>query len=100
MKHHFSKKFFFRRLLFILAGIAVISLVVMFLWNWLMPVIFHVPAVNYLQALGLLVLSKILLFGPGRYGHRPNFKDREFWKKKFEEMHNTKGMAHGEGNAE
>ena len=33
------------------------------LWNWLMPAIFGLKAITFLQALGLVVLSKILLGG-------------------------------------
>lgn len=51
--------------------LAAISLVVMLLWNWLIPTIFGLTAINYGQALGLFVLSRILLggFGRGRGNH-------------------------------
>ncbi len=44
---------------------------VMLLWNWLMPCIFGLPELTFCQAVGLLVLCKILfggLFG-GHHGH-------------------------------
>ena len=45
------------------------------LWNWLMPDIFGLKELTYWQALGLLVLSKLLLGGFGgfrkRGGHHP-----------------------------
>jgi hypothetical protein len=48
----------------VLAGIAALSGVVMLLWNWLMPVLFTgAREIDYLHALGLLVLSKILFGG-------------------------------------
>jgi hypothetical protein len=51
-----------------LVAIAAMSGVVMLLWNALVPALFiSVPAINYLQALGLLVLCRIL-FG-GLRGH-------------------------------
>ncbi|MGO9318913.1 MAG: hypothetical protein ACLPXT_15275 [Terracidiphilus sp.] len=34
--------------------------VVMYLWNWLLPALFGVRAISFWQALGLLVLSRIL----------------------------------------
>ena len=44
----------------------------MYLWNWLMPLLFKLPAITFLQAIGLLVLSKILFGGfrgrGGRFG--------------------------------
>ena len=44
--------------------VAAASAVVMLLWNWLMPALFvGVKTVDFWQALGLLLLSKILLGG-------------------------------------
>jgi hypothetical protein len=55
--------------LIIIAIIAIVSLIVMLLWNTLVPAIFSGPALSYLQAVGLLILAKILLFGgPGFRG--------------------------------
>jgi hypothetical protein len=34
---------------------------VMWLWNWLMPAIFGLPVISFWQAVGLLVLSHLLL---------------------------------------
>ena len=40
------------------------------LWNWLMPLLFHLPAITFWQAWGLLLLSWILLGGfRGLGGH-------------------------------
>ncbi|MBS1186555.1 MAG: hypothetical protein H6R04_573 [Burkholderiaceae bacterium] len=45
----------------IVVGVAALGGVVMLLWNWLMPSLFAgVQQVNYCQALGLLLLCKIL----------------------------------------
>ena len=50
--------------LLVIVGIAALGWVVMALWNWLMPTIFvGAHEINYLQAMGLLVLSKILFGG-------------------------------------
>ena len=43
--------------------IVVNSVAVWILWNWLMPTLFGLPAVSLWQALGLLVLSRILFGG-------------------------------------
>ncbi|MGA9883396.1 MAG: hypothetical protein WBQ34_06740 [Candidatus Acidiferrales bacterium] len=43
--------------------IAVFGLAVMGLWNWLFPVLFGWHRIDYLQALGILVLGKILFSG-------------------------------------
>ncbi len=65
MRH--KAKFILWPILF-LAAIAAMSAIVMLLWNAIVPALFTtVPAINYLQALGLLVLCRIL-FG-GLRGH-------------------------------
>ena len=53
---------------FIAAGIlALVSFVVMQLWNNLLPAILHVSAITFWQALGIFILCKIL-FGFGKGG--------------------------------
>ena len=45
--------------------------VVRLLWNWLLPPLFGWPAITFWQALGLLVLCRILFGGKGFHGgHR------------------------------
>jgi hypothetical protein len=61
-----------------LAVAAGFAAVVMLLWNWLMPMMFGLAVISFWQALGLLVLCRILFggFGWGHRGkkheHRPN----------------------------
>ena len=45
--------------------LALFGLVVMLLWNWLMPDLFGLKTVSYWQAWGLLILSAILFKGIG-----------------------------------
>jgi hypothetical protein len=63
-------------------AINVFGYVVMSLWNWLMPAIFGVKPVTFLQALGLLILGKIL-FG-GFHRHSGGWRGRG-WKRHMEE---------------
>ena len=51
------------------AGVFIFGNIVMLLWNALLPALFHFPLITFWQALGLLVLSKIL-FGGFRGGPR------------------------------
>ena len=44
----------------LLIAIATFSIVILLLWNWLMPTIFGVSVINFWQALGLLILTRIL----------------------------------------
>lgn len=57
--------------LFCIAFIVIFGGCVMLLWNWLMPEIFGLPCISFLQAAGLLLLCKILFggFGAGHHGH-------------------------------
>ncbi len=43
-------------LLLTLAYVFVLSLPIYFLWNWLMPSLFHLPKIEYLQCIGLLFI--------------------------------------------
>lgn len=47
--------------------------VVMVLWNWLMPLLFGLVTINFWQALGMLLLARILFGGFG-FGKRMNHK--------------------------
>lgn len=60
-----------------IVGVAALGAVVMLLWNWLMPALFFgAQPVNYCQALGILLLSKIL-FGSFRCGGHRHWKERQ-----------------------
>ncbi|MCG8575753.1 MAG: hypothetical protein MI810_12780 [Flavobacteriales bacterium] len=52
---------------FFVGMMALFGLVVMELWNWLMPELFDLGMINFWQALGILLLSKIL-FGGFKWG--------------------------------
>ncbi len=66
--------------------IVVFGIVTQHLWNWLVPTLFSGPVITYWQALGLLLLTKILWgFGGGGKGHCQNCGngDRSFWKRRY-----------------
>ena len=56
------------------------SFVIMSLWNWLMPALFGLHVIRFWQAVGILVLSKIL-FG----GFRPRFGPGMRWRRRMME---------------
>ncbi len=81
--------------MFPLVGIALIalgSLVVMMLWNWIIPdIIPAVKEITYLQSLGLLVLCRILFghFGRRGGGHWNKSGPNQWggqWKQKWSQM--------------
>lgn len=60
----------------------------MHLWNWLVPSLFHGPIITFVQAIGLLILSKILFGGfGGRHGRGGHCGPggRRNWKYKMQE---------------
>ncbi|MCK9424291.1 MAG: hypothetical protein M0Q38_17025 [Bacteroidales bacterium] len=72
--------------------------VVMWLWNWLMPVIFHLGVITYWQAVGLAILGR-LLFGSFHHGS-PHYRGRHNfgpWRHKYHmsDGNNCKDYAHG-----
>lgn len=91
MKKH--KKGWWILIPFVIAGfIALAGYVVMSLWNWLMPEIFGLTVISFWQAIGLLLLSKILFGGfhgkkhcPGRQKHHWRHKFKEKWSNMSEE---------------
>ena len=67
-KFELKKKFIF--IPFLIAGaLALVSYIVMQLWNHLLPDILHTGTIDFWQAMGLFVLAKILFgFGHGGRG--------------------------------
>ena len=55
--------------------------ITMMLWNWLIPHLFNGPTITFIQALGILLLSKILFGGWG--GRCSNHQGH--WKSKYYE---------------
>jgi len=51
---------------FFIAFIAIITLVVMLLWNALLPAMFGITGINFWQAAGLLILARLFFGGIGR----------------------------------
>ena len=69
MKNHCCRKFLFFIPFIILAVLALFTFAVFGLWNGVLTDVLGVKAITYWQALGLLVLAKILFGGfPGRRG--------------------------------
>lgn len=81
MKH----KFWHFTLWFLVVALA-FGLVIWLLWNWLVPTIFGLTSITFLQALGLFVLAKLLFgnFGmPWRRHHHNEFHQK--WEKMTDE---------------
>ena len=61
-------------------ALALFGFVVMSLWNWLMPSLFGLTVISFWQALGLVVLSRILFGGFHSHGGR-----RTHWRRRMQE---------------
>lgn len=86
---------FFHIIFMVIGGIAlailtaaIFGIVVMYLWNWLMPVLFGLKTIGYWQALGLVLLAKLVFGHLGyRHGGHPHCgHGHRFWKK-MKHMH-------------
>lgn len=93
--------------------LVLLGVAVMLLWNALLPSIFGLARINFWQALGLLVLSKILfgniggkmmMGGEMRHGGRRHFRERwmnmspeerEAWVKKIHSHRFDHRQFHG-----
>jgi uncharacterized membrane protein YGL010W len=74
-----NKARIFKMVVMVVSGILALGFVVMALWNWLLPNLFvGVHEISYLQALGVLVLSKILFGG---------FRGHGGWHKRKHHQH-------------
>ncbi|CAD6555065.1 hypothetical protein [Paraburkholderia metrosideri] len=65
--------------LLVVVGIGVLGVAVMLLWNWVIPALFvGARPIDFLRALGLLVLSRILF---GGFRGRGGWGGRRHWRK-------------------
>ena len=78
--YYYKRKFLFIPVMILL--IAVLSAVIMAIWNIIMTVIFNLPAINFWQAVGIFIMAKILFGGFRNFGvwhHYPwkyNLRDK------------------------
>ena len=73
-----------KTVVFVAAFLLVMGTVVMALWNWLMPSIFNLPPLDLGQAIGLLLLARVLSggFRLGLMGSKEDWaQKKEMWEK-------------------
>jgi hypothetical protein len=91
-------KFRFAGIGIVLAMCAVFAVGVMLLWNALMPQIFGLPQLGYLQAAGLLVLARLLFGGlnhrhGGPWGHMGAHHNRNMLRERWAGMSEAERAA-------
>ncbi len=68
-------------------GVAFLALlfgyIVMLLWNWLMPVLFGLTTITFLQAVGIVILAR-LIFGGFKHGKNETEKHKPMKEKFFD----------------
>jgi hypothetical protein len=81
------KKFFIFIPFIVAAVILLFGWIVMLLWNAILPPTVHAGEISYWQAVGLLILTRILFvgFAGKRFGGH-GFKERMYWKEKWSNM--------------
>ena len=67
-------------LFFVAACVSLFSFIVMTLWNAILPEVIHVTTITFWQAMGIIVLSKILFGGFGGWGHK-----KHEWKRRMDQ---------------
>ena len=76
-----------RFILFAIVGALALSFVAMRLWNWLMPSLFGLHLISFWQALGLLVLGRLLLGGfRGPWGGMWRGRMMQRWDERWAQM--------------
>jgi hypothetical protein len=81
------RKWWYKIPLFIalaIVAVLVFGYIVSALWNWLIPVLFHGPVITFWQAIGLLILSRILFRG-FHFGRHGGWRHRGEWRKRWQE---------------
>ena len=55
---------------FVMIGMgALVGLTIMSLWNWIMPAVFGLGMISFWQAIGMLILGRLLFGGFKRHRH-------------------------------
>ena len=88
MKEH-KNQYIIKAIVGILCLLLIATLMLWALWNWLVPEIFGLKRLSFVEAGGLLLLSKLLLGG---------FNKEHFKKKMSSEYWESKFVSHKESN--
>jgi hypothetical protein len=71
------------------------GLLVMVLWNWIMPEVFGLPPLTYWQSWGIVLLAHILFKAGGHRDHNHRKSRDEEWKERFRDRFKTRFWVGG-----
>lgn len=86
-----------RVIFFGLVFVAAMGLLTTTLWNWLIPTLFNGPKIIFAQALGLMLLGRLLVGGWGKSSSSSCSHDGNSWKAKWKTR--VTGMSEEEKEA-
>ena len=86
-----------RVIFFGLVFIAAMGFLTTTLWNWLIPALFNGPKIIFAQALGLMLLGRLLVGGWGKGSSNGCSHDDNAWKAKWKAR--VTGMTEEEKDA-
>ena len=70
--------------------VVLVGLLTQSLWNWLVPDLFGGPHITFYQALGLLLLSKLLFWGmgggKGKWSGQGSHRWNRQWKERYSNL--------------
>jgi hypothetical protein len=66
-----------------------LGILIVYLWNWLMPALFGIKTITFWQAIGILVLARIIFGGlhAGGHHHKHPEKQHGFFRPSRYHMH-------------
>jgi magnesium-transporting ATPase (P-type) len=103
MAHNMRRPFL--RIGMILGGIVLAAflallfgLLVMLLWNWIMPEVFGLKPLTYWQSWGIVLLAHILFKAGGKADHSYHKARDEEWKDRFRERFKARFWVGKEGD--
>jgi hypothetical protein len=87
----------FLRVSMIIGGVVIAAvlallfgLLVMVLWNWIMPEVFGLPPLTYWQSWGIVLLAHILFKAGGHRDHDHRRSRDDEWKDRFRDRFKTR----------
>lgn len=90
MLHRYGKLGPFMAVLFVAVAVTVLGTITMLLWNALMPELFGLSTISFLQAIGLIVLTRIFFHGSHGHKYWQHHNHDSHWSTNWHKKHGPK----------